>query len=104
MSNKKILFIHHLSVIGGATKSLLSLVKATKARGFDVSVLFYGEKGNAYDWFTSQDIDCHNFNNGKVFQHANGAYIPLIQKKTLQGFHYIFQSNQFNQRNQKCHC
>lgn len=81
MSNKKILFIHHLSVIGGATKSLLSLVKATKARGYDVTVLFYGEKGNAFDWFTDQGIVCHNFYNGKVFQHANGAYIPLIQKR-----------------------
>ena len=92
MSNKKILFIHHLSVIGGATKSLLSLVKATKARGFDVSVLFYGEKGNAYDWFTSQDIDCHNFNNGKVFQHANGAYIPLIQKRPYRVFTIFFKA------------
>lgn len=92
MSKKKILFIHHLSVIGGATKSLLSLVKATKTNGFDVSVLFYGEKGNAYDWFTSQDIDCHNFNNGKVFQHANGAYIPLIQKRPYRVFTIFFKA------------
>lgn len=92
MSKKKILFIHHLSVIGGATKSLLSLVLATKSEGFDVSVLFYGEKGNAFDWFTSQDIDCHNFNNGKVFQHANGAYIPLIQKRPYRVFTIFFKA------------
>lgn len=81
MSRKKILFIHHLSVIGGATKSLLALANASSNKGFDVTILFYGDKGNAYEWFVSQGLDCHNFPGGKVFQHANGAYIPIIQKR-----------------------
>ena len=81
MSRKKILFIHHLSVIGGATKSLLALANASRNKGFDVTILFYGDKGNAYEWFASQGLECHNFPGGQVFQHANGAYIPIMQKR-----------------------
>ena len=95
MSNKKILFIHHLSVIGGATKSLLSLTLSAQKKGYDVSVLFFGVKGNAFNWFVANNIDCHNFSDGKVFQHANGAYIPIIQKRPYR-FLSIFLSAFFS--------
>lgn len=86
MKKNKILFIHHLSVVGGATKSLFDLVHYVKLNGYDPSVLFYGKQGNAFSWFKKNKIKCYNFENGKTFQHANGAYIPILQKRPYRVF------------------
>ena len=45
--------------------------------------------------YVANNIDCHNFSDGKVFQHANGAYIPIIQKRPYR-FISIFLSALFS--------
>lgn len=86
----KILFVHHLPVIGGATKSLLQLCVSLKSKDFVVEVLFFHESGNAYKIFNEHNIKCHYFSSGKVFQHAYGAYIPLFQFKFYRLFLSFF--------------
>lgn len=73
--------VHHLPYIGGATKSLLNLAKKLDSDGYEVSVLFFLKKGNAYKLFKKNNIKCIYFEKGRVFQHAYGAYIPLINLK-----------------------
>lgn len=84
MENKRILFIHHLAAIGGATKSLLSLATHLKEQGHEVNVLFYSKRNEVFDWFEENGIQCIVFPEGQVFQHAYGAYIPVFQAKAYR--------------------
>ena len=84
MKTKRILFIHHLAAIGGATKSLLGLATHLKDQGYEVIVLFYSIRNEVFDWFEDNEIKCISFPQGQVFQHAYGAYIPVFQAKAYR--------------------
>jgi glycosyltransferase involved in cell wall biosynthesis len=92
MNRGKILFIHHLPFIGGATQSLLGLSKLFVNNNYDVTVLFFESKGGAYKLFEKSGIKCYAFPRGKVFQHAYGAYIPFSGKKFYRPFIAFYRS------------
>lgn len=77
----KVLFIHELPVIGGATLSLLELCKEFRQRDIDVHVLFFRTQGNAIDLFRAHEISFSIVEKGSVVQHAYGAYVPIFQWK-----------------------
>lgn len=76
-----ILFVHHLPVMGGATQSLLSLVKQAMAAGYSCKVLFLRKEGNAIQRYREEGIDVCIAENIMTYAHAYGAYNSFVSRR-----------------------
>lgn len=77
----KILFVHHMPMVGGATVSLLGLVKFLKSKGHDVEVLFTRRKGNAFFLFDNAGISYRFVDGVQIYGHAYGAYNSFASRR-----------------------
>lgn len=76
-----ILFVHHLPVMGGATQSLLGLVKHAMKNGLVCKVLFLRNEGNAIERYRKEGIDVITIDNIHSYAHAYGAYNTFISRR-----------------------
>jgi glycosyltransferase involved in cell wall biosynthesis len=76
-----ILFIHHLPIMGGATQSLLTLVKQAMAAGYECKVLFLRQDGNAIQRYRDEGIEVTLSNKIMTYAHAYGAYNSFISRR-----------------------
>lgn len=67
--------------MGGATQSLLLLVKQAMSEGFSCKVLFLRDAGNAIDRYRQEDIDVLTVDNISTYAHAHGAYNTFISRR-----------------------
>lgn len=80
-SNKTdILFVHHLPVVGGATHSLMLLIKAALRKDFKVKVVFLRPYGNAIEWYQDEDIEVEIIDIAS-YAHAHGAYRSFLSRR-----------------------
>lgn len=76
-----ILFIHHLPVMGGATQSLLGLVKFMQQQGLRCKVLFLQHQGNAIERYRQEGIDVILNDRIYSYAHAYGAYNKVVSRR-----------------------
>ena len=76
-----ILFVHHIPIMGGATQSLLGLIKQVQLSGLTCKVLFLSNEGNAIERYKQEKIEILTAKNIYSYAHAYGAYNTFISRR-----------------------
>ena len=85
MSEKrKILFVHHFTLLGGATKSLYLIVRGLIGTDYEPSVVFLSERGAASDIYEKLGIDVYHLPGVPIYPHAHHAKLTFLSRKPFK--------------------
>ena len=86
MNNKKvsILFVHHFTGLGGATKSMYTLVQALDSSKYNAQILFLSKPGEASKLFEELKLPVFHLENIPLYPHAYGARLKYLSARPLK--------------------
>lgn len=86
MSSKKvsILFVHHFTGLGGATKSMYTLVQALDSSKYKAQILFLSKPGEASKLFEELNLPVYHLENIPLYPHAYGARLKYLSSRPLK--------------------